>query len=39
MKYNGIYYLTGGAEFNSDFDPEGAVKVSDIISMTSKLPR
>lgn len=39
MKYSGIYYLTGGAEFNSDFDPEGAVKVADIISMTSKLPK
>ena len=30
MKYNGEYYFTGGREFNSDYDPEGAVLCKDV---------
>lgn len=30
VKYNGQYFITGGEEFNSDYDPEGAVLASDV---------
>lgn len=30
VKYNGEYYFTGGREFNSDYDPEGAVLCKDV---------
>lgn len=30
VKYNGAYYLTGGKEFNDDYDPEGAIRAADI---------
>lgn len=30
VKYNGQYFVTGGKEFNSDYDPEGAVLAKDV---------
>lgn len=30
VKYNGVYYFTGGEEFNDDYDPEGAIRAADV---------
>lgn len=30
IEYNGRYFVTGGAEFNSDFDPQGALLAYDV---------